>query len=145
MIKVRKGFALTVLLGLTGCASDQVVDELHIDQVSPSTPPLASDVLQQLVSSCRAQVDDLWSKRTLVSQAGQKDFSIAMGRASRLCDLFQDYINELRKATEHEHRYQEALQQAQAILGGQRGGPSVPYEPAPAVETESSIQTVPLD
>ncbi len=145
-MKIKKGFILTALIGLAGCASDQVTDELHIAQVLPSTPPLSSDVLQQLASNCRTRVDDLWSKRTLVSQTGQKDFSIAMGRASRLCDLFQDYINDLRKATEHEHRYQEALQQAQAVLGGQQvTASSVPYEPAPTVETESSIQTVPLD
>lgn len=144
MVDVRKMPAFLGVLALVGCTSDQGVDELYIKEVSPSVPPMSSDVLQQLATSCRTQINDLWDKRNMVSQARQKDFSIAVGRVSRLCDIFGEYMNELRKATEHEHRYQQALQQAQAVLGGQQA-PSVTYEPAPAVETESSIQAVPLE
>lgn len=108
-----------VILCIPGCASTEEPETAPLlpEALSSGQPLLTTEILQQISSTCRQQIDQLWQKRFSIQKEKQKDFYEMMGRASKNCNDLIEAFKYLQSTTSQYTSYQQALKNAQSFVG----------------------------
>ncbi len=109
--------ALVTMILISGCSSHEEEKEIILSQEiqppSQSSLPLGSETLQQVSSTCKQQIEQLWHRRSQVPKGSQKNFHEALGRASSNCNELIEAFKYLQSTTIKYNNYQQSLSNAQ--------------------------------
>jgi len=113
---------LVAMILLAGCSSYEQEKEIilsHENQpVLQSSLSLTNETLQQVSSTCKQQIEQLWHKRSQVPKGSQKNFHEALGIASSNCNELIEASKYLQATTVKYNNYQQSLSNAQTCING---------------------------
>ncbi len=134
---------LVMMILISGCSSHEEEKEIALLQetlpTSQQSLPLTSDTLQQVSSTCKQQIEQLWHKRLQVPKGSQKNFHEALGRASSNCNELIEAYKYLQSATIKYNNYEQSISNAQSCINDSIPSDSTYSQP------HASSQNIPLE